>query len=486
MTSRWLWMAVLAMAAIVRLLTLSTYPLHDTTEARYAEIARLMVVSGDWITPQIEAGVPFWGKPPLSTWLTAGSFEIFGFSEFAARLPSFLLSLLTAFIVFRAGKKIFSEQAAIIACVVLLTSGIGFIAAGAVMTDAALMLATTLSLAAICMVIDGSVAAWRYVFFVGLGVGLLAKGPVALVLIGLPTFAWSLWQRGITWLWRSLPWISGSTLMLAIAVPWYWLAEIKSPGFLEYFLVGEHWLRFVESGWQGDLYGSAHARPRGTIWVYGVAAALPWSAVALYALIAIVKKWSTSQPIRPLKSYLFFWMVTPLVFFTFAGNILPAYVLPGLPAFALLLGDWMSKRNRLFAVTGILAPGLIFIALVTGDVTKVAYKSQRGLIEYQLEELPSSDLYYFRKLPYSARFYSFGAAKLLPSKLSLRDFMASDNEGLIAVREKYAYEIPDQMAGCLLAVKKIGDYSLLEKRSRCDGEGQVSCKFCMSLQSKRY
>jgi hypothetical protein len=79
---------VLALAVLVRLLFLGSYPLADTTEARYAEVARLMLVSGDWITPQIEAGVPFWGKPPLSFWLTAGSFKLFGISEFAARPSS--------------------------------------------------------------------------------------------------------------------------------------------------------------------------------------------------------------------------------------------------------------------------------------------------------------------------------------------------------------------------------------------------------------
>ena len=97
MTRReWLWLAVLLAAAVVRLATLPTYPLNDTTEARYAEIGRLMVVSDDWVTPRIELGTPFWGKPPLSFWLTALSFSLFGLSEFAARLPSLLLMLATA------------------------------------------------------------------------------------------------------------------------------------------------------------------------------------------------------------------------------------------------------------------------------------------------------------------------------------------------------------------------------------------------------
>ena len=80
-------------AAILRLLSLALYPLMDTTEARYAEIARIMVELDDWVTPWFDYGVPFWGKPPMSFWLTAISFKTFGVNEFAARLPHWLAGL---------------------------------------------------------------------------------------------------------------------------------------------------------------------------------------------------------------------------------------------------------------------------------------------------------------------------------------------------------------------------------------------------------
>jgi len=96
--SRIVW-AALAIVALVRLLTLGLYPLNDTTEARYAEVARKMLELNDWITPWYDYGVPFWAKPPLSTWLTAISLKLFGINEFAARLPYFLLALLIAWIV---------------------------------------------------------------------------------------------------------------------------------------------------------------------------------------------------------------------------------------------------------------------------------------------------------------------------------------------------------------------------------------------------
>lgn len=468
MNSRRVWIAVLVAAAVLRLLTLSAYPLHDTTEARYAEIARLMVVSDNWVTPQIEMGVPFWAKPPLSTWLTAASFKLFGFGEFAARLPAFLLTLLTIVLVFRLGRKLFSPEAAIASCAILFSSVVGFVASGAVMTDAALMLATTLSLTSFFIAACEPRSFWRYGFFVGLGLGLLAKGPIALVLVGLPILVWSLWHKSFGWLWHAVPWVTGSLVTLAIAGPWYWLAEIRTPGFLEYFLLGEHWLRFVESGWQGDLYGYAHPRPRGTIWIFGFAAALPWSAVAVYALVRAVSKKAILPAVTPVQAFLLLWMLAPLIFFTFAGNILAAYVLPGMPAFALLLGDWVSSRSRSLAYAGWLVPGLFAIAVIAGLFQSMAYRSQRDLVEYHIENSPSSGLYYFPRLPHSASFYSSGAAKLIPTEQALLEFVASKKEGFIAVRKKYASDVPKEVERWLPVTKEIGDCYLLEKRARRD------------------
>lgn len=113
--------------------------------------------------------------------------------------------------------------------------------------------------------------------FVGLAIGLMSKGPLALVLTGFPITLWTVWNREWKNVWNSLPWIKGALLMLALSLPWYLLAERQTPGFLHYFIVGEHFQRFTVKGWQGDLYGSGHASPLGTIWLYGLTMFLPWT-----------------------------------------------------------------------------------------------------------------------------------------------------------------------------------------------------------------
>ena len=177
-----------------RLATLGLYPLLDTTEARYAEIARKMVELNDWITPWFDYGVPFWGKPPLSFWMTAASFKLFGINEFAARLPHFLGAVLVAWLVWDWSNRR-SSQEAWYSAALLAGSVVFFIAAGAVMTDMALVLGITLTMRGFWLGLHGTDAERgreRWLLFLGLVIGLLAKGPLVLVLTGVPIALWAL------------------------------------------------------------------------------------------------------------------------------------------------------------------------------------------------------------------------------------------------------------------------------------------------------
>ena len=170
----------IAIVLLLRLPAMLWLPLVDTSEPRYAEIARLMLVSGDYITPWFEPGVPFWGKPPLSFWTEALSMGLFGVNEFAVRLPSWIVTVLTAYLIFVFVKTFFTEKMALLASLIYASSGLIFISAGAVITDPFLTLGITLSLVALPLAIQTHLKRWQYGFFIGLAIGLLAKGPLAL------------------------------------------------------------------------------------------------------------------------------------------------------------------------------------------------------------------------------------------------------------------------------------------------------------------
>ncbi|CAD7716582.1 Undecaprenyl phosphate-alpha-4-amino-4-deoxy-L-arabinose arabinosyl transferase [Xanthomonas hydrangeae] len=464
--------AVLAVTFLVRLMTLGLYPLTDTTEARYGEMARKMLETGQWIVPQIDYGVPFWGKPPLSFWLTAIAYKLMGVTEFAARLPSLLLGVLICSLTHVVAARRHGMDHGLRASVVVATCLLMMVSAGGVMTDPAMASGTTLAMVACWLALTGSSRRWGYLFFAGIAIGLLAKGPVASVLTLAPITLWAALTGRLGQLWDRLPWGWGLLLTMALVLPWYWAAERQTPGFLHYFLIGEHWYRFTVSGWKGDLYGAAHAYPRGTIWLYALAGTLPWSAWLLWQLLRR-KATLTIMPLRASdgwRLYLLCWMLTPAVFFTMAGNILPTYVLPGVIGFGLLTADvWRQQLSHPRALAsdaiGLVAPvlGLLTILVIWPHA---GFKSQRELLTAFRQDLRHDvDLIYFPQRPYSAEFYSAGEAIEVRDVEALQRYLDRKPLCYVVMRKQEFAQLPAPLRARLWVVHTPGkrDYLLLRK-----------------------
>ncbi|MEH6834396.1 MULTISPECIES: ArnT family glycosyltransferase [Falsihalocynthiibacter] len=411
---------------ITRIVAIFLLPLTDTTESRYGEIARKMIETRDFITPQFDYGIPFWGKPPLHTWLSAAGINLFGENEFGARIFIFLAALLLLLFFYKWAKTIVGTNAALISVCVLSSTGLFFGASAFVMTDLAMAFGTTLSMMAFWSITTQGKAARiaGHLFFVGLAIGMLAKGPVAVVLTGIPIFLWLL----IGWRWRVLqylPWITGMLLAVILTAPWYYLAEQKTPGFLRYFIIGEHYERFVVSGWQGDLYGSGHSRAKGSIWLGWILAALPWSLIGGYVLFFPRKLRAAFRlDSAGLRSYLLLWTIAPMILFTPAANILASYVLPGLPAAALLLtiltidifGATPTKTVRILFGSGMALMIGVFVLLcavlaISPDSLDLRSHQSTVKIASQRVEAPVFNLLGGRS--YSLEFYTKGKVQVL-------------------------------------------------------------------------
>jgi 4-amino-4-deoxy-L-arabinose transferase-like glycosyltransferase len=475
---------VIVVCIAVRLATLGAYPLMDSTESRYAEIARKMLETANWLTPQFDYGVPFWGKPPLSTWLSAASMGAIGVGEFAARLPSLLLTLLCGIPIALHAMLRGGRDLALWTLGLFASTGLVFIAAGAVMTDPALMLGTTLSMSGFWLAVRGPDrmrAASACAFFGGLAIGLLAKGPIAVVLTFLPIGAFTLIARCWHDAWTRLPWIAGLAMTAAFVVPWYWAAERATPGFLDYFIVGEHWKRFVEAGWSGDLYGAAHAHRRGLIWLYWLAAALPWSALALVWLgRTFVRRRAVAATLVSdrWRLYLLLWTVAPMVFFTVSGNILATYVLPGLPAFALLVGDlWRPGEGdnrslrapiRALLVAGLALP-ILFVAGIVAERDRFDNAlSHKALVETWTAQRANNRerLVYVGRPPPSADFYSRGKAMRVPDVAALAPLLDDLAADFIALRADDLARLSDAARSRLVPLGEFGGYRLLHESNR--------------------
>ena len=378
--------AIIAAIAALRLISLGLYPLFDPTEGRYAEIGRKMMENGNWVTPFIEYNVPFWAKPPLSFWLTAISYKIFGVNEFAARLPSFfamggilwlVLSCQLPAASYQEKKKLITDNGQLITALILTSMALFFYLAGGVMTDPSLAFGITLTMVSFWQAVVRQQKLWGYGFFAGIVIAMLAKGPIGVVIMGMPIFIWVLWMKKWKDLWKNLPWVYGTLLTLALVLPWYIMAEIRTPGFLHYFIVGEHFERFLVKGWKGDLYGGGRAHPVGTIWLFGVLAMMPWSLLLIAApfVKSIRKSLSiASAHDKSWQLYLWLWALTPLVFFTIAKNILITYVISGLPAFALLLTPIVinfikNKNGKIFVFSfSVFVPVVFAVVLLMVNI----------------------------------------------------------------------------------------------------------------------
>ncbi|MCL9782733.1 glycosyltransferase family 39 protein [Vibrio sp. S4M6] len=407
---------ILCATFFIRLVSLGTYPLMDTTESRYGEMARIMVQTHNWLTPMFDYHVPFWGKPPLFAWMSAVGIKVFGLSEFAVRFPHWLAGVAVLALMAYFARRV--RVNALITAMILSTSAMFVVSAGVVETDMALTLGMTLSMVGFYLCWQDESKVWGYLGFVGLAIGLLAKGPLIIVLVGLAVMPWLILQYGFKesfkQLWKRFPIVGGTVVMLIIAAPWYVMAEKATPGFLHYFLVGEYIDRFLDSGWKGDLYGTAHQQARGTIWVFWLLSALPWSIVLMIAL------WTKRKVIRPVNekmdpliSFLLLWLISPMILFTFAGNILPAYVLPGIPALGILLAALLSDKqleSNWFKTTSLIMPVALILAGVYIHFNVAGVKSDKIIFAHANKSLPT---YYVGERTFSGEYYSDGKAKLL-------------------------------------------------------------------------
>jgi len=456
----------------LRLYLMGSLPLADTTEARYAELARVTATGGFWLMPHITPDQPFFAKPPLSTWFAAGSWLAFGKNELAVRLPSLALVLMSclAMLYGAASFKLTSRQW-LFASLVILTTPIGFISAGAVMTDATQLAIVSWAMVFLWRIIQNQPAGTgsmgrlefdQYGLWLMLGLGAIAKGLATWILIGLPMmlFWLTLPKEAVFSHIRKIWFWPGILVFLCVVLAWYIPAEIYYPGFLKYFIIGEHFQRFLEPGWKGDMYGSAHREAIGTIWVYWVMSTTVWLPVFIYKL----------KKDRPLinktldmeKKWLWAWILAPLIFFTFSRNIIWTYTLTAIPAFSILVASsWptLGAGFRKIMVPAIaLWLVLMFVTAFTWFTHLEERKSARKLVHVASLEYPGRQLYSYGTHEFSVSYYTNGQVKYVEDKKQLGELL-SVPDSLIILNTAQAKSIENNRQGKILGIN--GTHALL-------------------------
>lgn len=324
--------------AIVWFGTLGARDLVDPDEGRYSEISREMALSGDWVTPRLN-GLKYFEKPPLQYWATAIAFRLFGVNEFSARLWVGLSGFLTVLILWHTARRLWgaaiADYAALIAGSTLFLVALSH----AVTLDMGVSFFLTLALCGFLLAQhDGASAReirrYMWLTWAAMAGAALSKGLIGVVIPGTVLLLYSIFCRD--WApWRRMQWLSGPAIFFALALPWHLLAASRNPEWAEFYLVHEHFTRFLTTEHQRHekWYFFVH------LLILGF---LPWTT---WLPATIRQGWLEESARFKVNHFLLIWAAFIFVFFSASGSKLPAYILPVFPALVLLLAQILVKSE---------------------------------------------------------------------------------------------------------------------------------------------
>jgi len=339
---------------------IGAYPLFDNNEGLYASIAKEMLLSRDFIIPHLN-GVPYIEKPPLLYWLLTASFSIFGFTAFAARLVTVTSATLVCIVMLYFTKKIHQTRVGILGSVIFASSvGISIIAR---MVYFDMLFTLLVSSALLCLFYwyeyqKANTLRLGYLFF---GLAILAKGLVAVVLIGGSFGAFFLLERDFRKLYRILDPL-GIALFLAIILPWHIAAIIKHQGFAWRYFIEEHFLRFINQREPHDYYHGSiyYYLPRILIYLF------PWS---FFVPLIFLRTTTNNATEKTLLNFCWCWFLIPLLFFSLSSAKANYYMVVSTPALAIILGIKIvhyvkEAKSRFFGIWSAIV--LFIVSLILG------------------------------------------------------------------------------------------------------------------------
>jgi 4-amino-4-deoxy-L-arabinose transferase-like glycosyltransferase len=338
---------------------LGTPHLFDPDEGRYAEIPREMVASGDWITPRLDA-IKYFEKPALQYWATALAYRVFGEHAWTARLWPALCGFLGLLLSWAVGRKLYDRRSAALA-VIIQASSLLYLAMARIATlDMSLGFGLQIAMCALALLAQQrpTPASWRLPAMLGVGIALavLSKGLVGILIPGAVACVYLLWRRDWTLPLRAQPW--WTVLALAVlAAPWFVLVSRRNPEFAHFFFIVQHFQRYLSrAGF--DRYQPVWF----FVWVLALGL-LPWTTLLPGALR---QAWRGARAGERGTAMLLVWALFVFAFFSLSQSKLVPYILPVVPALALLSGRSLASMSvaRFARHLSVIAVAALALALV--------------------------------------------------------------------------------------------------------------------------
>lgn len=341
---------------LIYVLPLNVRPLVIPDETRYAEIAREIVETGDWIVPRLD-GVRYFEKPILGHWLNALSIEAFGTNAFAVRLPSALAVGLSALILFFLVCRFTGDVVAgVMAASVFLTCLEVFAVGTFCVLDSIFSMFVTASMAAFFLALMETRPITRIIFLVGAGItcglAFLTKGFLAFVIPAIVFVPFSIWQHRLKDLLHVF-WLPIITAVLT-ALPWGIVIHLKEYDFWHYFFWVEHIDRFISPD------GGQHPYP---FWFFVpviIVGTLPWTT----QMIGVIYGFRKNLFNNPLLRFSICWFLFPFLFFSICRGKLATYILPCFPPLVVLFAIGLREECKTGEVAGFKQSNRIAIILL--------------------------------------------------------------------------------------------------------------------------
>ncbi|MBN3772957.1 glycosyltransferase family 39 protein [Burkholderia sp. Se-20378] len=326
--------------AIVWFAPLGLRHLIPSDEGRYAEMAREMFVTGDWITPRYN-GYKYFEKPPLQTWLNALTFAWFGIGEWQARLYTAVASFAGILLVGYTGARLFNPLSGFLAAVVLASSPYWNLMGHFNALDMGLAFWMSLSLCSLLLaqrpgLRPAAARGWMWACWGAMAFAVLSKGLVGLILPGAVLVLYTLIARDWA-LWKRLYLVSGLVIFFAIVTPWFVLVQQRNPEFFNFFFIVQQFRRYLtpEQNRPGPLYYFV------PVLLVGF---LPWLSVAWQSLRHALRMPRQPNGFSPML-VLLIWSAFIFLFFSASHSKLISYVLPVAPALALIIGAYLPLMS---------------------------------------------------------------------------------------------------------------------------------------------
>jgi 4-amino-4-deoxy-L-arabinose transferase-like glycosyltransferase len=343
---------------------LGSRPLWDVDEGMHAATSRDMVVSGDWVVPTFN-GKPFYDKPVLFNWLVAVSFLVFGFTEFAARLPAALLGLACVLLTYGLARRMAGPVVGFLSGVILATSIEFLMLSRTVMHDMALAVSVAAALGAFWagFTDEKHRRRWMLLSYVAMGVGVMAKGPLGVLLPAMVVGLFLLIERRLGFLKQmAIGW--GILIVAVVGSPWYVLVALRDLDYARYFLLEQNLGRFISTG------SDHHVEPVYYYLIIIVAGLHPWG---IFLPAAVWRAFRNRRgPENAATRFLLVWLFSILLFFSAADAKLGTYILPLFPAGAALIGllwrDLLRWPSPVFHRSVLWPYLLLTLAVVVGFV----------------------------------------------------------------------------------------------------------------------